>query len=706
MLSMFRVQHVFYHCKSLRSILIQARCSPAYGAHRAWVHKPRCFVTQSEPRGNLLNVALNRGVIPAQKQYDRRKRLSAFWTPTGGIEAPEDAKGQNPHRSLAFQLTRIAGDSHSLLIRGGFLRQAHTGLFQFLPLGLRIQEKLEKLLDKHMTRLGASKISLSTFSSQELWKRTGRLSDDGANSPGIFQIQDRKEARYVLSPTHEEEITTLVGSIVKSYKDLPLKLYQITRKYRDEARPRQGLLRTREFLMKDLYTFDISSVSALESYEMVRRAYIGFFDEFKIPYMVAKASSGEMGGDLSHEFHFPTTKGEDNIVSCDSCGYVANEELAEVGRQSKFVIGPHAKVQDLNQLLEFASKPQNVESSEGFFRQWFGHSTDGQTMVQAVYPTKSGLQAVGIDSSEEPQINPSAIGQEFPGLDLSVENPQGDPRNATKIYRLYDATILPPSVLLADSLEEVSSWPTKSSGSPFDARVVRKLKKPFTFDAERSLPVYEVEPAAEPPRSLLKVVNGNQCAKCKNGRLRVQTAVELGHTFHLGTRYTKPLNATVFVDSSQKGNPVNDETKDIAHSDQRFIEMGCHGIGVSRLIAAVADALVDTKGLNWPRVMAPFEAIVVPAKAVGIDAHLQVYDVLAFAEGQQESSVDVILDDRQRDLGWKLRDADMIGYPVIVVIGRGWVERKCEVQCRSLGVKEEVPLNQLKDFVLDLLEKL
>ena len=533
------------------------------------------------------------------------------------------------------------------------------------------------------------------------------MRDDGRGSPEIFQIKDRKEASYILSPTHEEEITSLVGNITKSYKELPLRLYQITRKYRDEARPRQGLLRTREFLMKDLYTFDVSPESALESYETVRKAYSAFFNEFKIPYLIAKAASGEMGGDLSHEFHFPSSKGEDSIVSCNDCDYVANEELAEMAMPSKFVSGPDAMFKDLEILLEFASSPHKLESPDGLYRQWFSYSTDGQTLVQAIYPTKKGLLTAGLEASEESQINPSAVQQVFPGLDLSVENPHGDPKRATRIYRLYDRSILPPSQLLPDAVEAATRWPADSTDAPEeDCGVVRKLTNPFVYNRTQYLPIFEAEPAPSHPRSLLKIANGNRCAKCENGQLRVQTAVELGHTFYLGTRYTKPLNVTVAVDPSQKGAPVADEIENQARPTRALIQMGCHGIGVSRLIAAVADALVDSRGLNWPRVMAPFEAVVVPAKAASVDAQTQVYDALASPQGAHQAAVDVILDDRLRDFGWKLTDADMIGYPVIVVIGRGWKVKKCEVQCRRLGVKQEVHVHELRGYVEGLLEKL
>ena len=569
------------------------------------------------------------------------------------------------------------------------------------------------------------------------------MREDANGFPGIFQVQDRREGKYILSPTHEEEITTLVGSIVNSYKDLPLKLYQITRKYRDEARPRQGLLRTREFLMKDLYTFDASLESALESYHTTRMAYSSFFDEFKLPYLVAKAASGDMGGDLSHEFHFLTSKGEDNIVSCTTCDYVANEELAEAGRPTglqKFVNGQNTGTEDRSSLVGFASAPPNTDNPEDLYRQWFGYSGDGRTMVQVIYPTKKALLFTGIESAQESRVNPSMVKQEFPDLNLSIENPRGDPLEATRIFRIYDGAILPPSASI-DEVMDVSIWPPESRDHSYDfdllrnATTVRQLKRPFVYNPDRHLPVYENDKVPEKARSLLNIVDGDRCVSCKDGHLQVRKAVELGHTFHLGTRYTEPLNAVIANDPKRKDkvNLGNDVDEDESHNNcedsgsgqhgnhlehsqigniskdnmnQTHMQMGCHGIGVSRLIAAAADVLADTKGLNWPRVMAPFEAVVVPAKSIDVATLAEVYDTLTCFERQCGATVDAIIDDREREFGWKLKDADMIGYPVIVVIGRRWRDQKCEVQCRRLKIKEEVPLPKLREFVIGLLDQL
>lgn len=608
---------------------------------------------------------------------DGRRRLSAFWVPTGGIAPTEHTQA----------------DSHSLLIRAGFVRQAHSGLFQFLPLGLRVQEKVEQLLDKHMLKLGASKLSLSTFSSEDLWKKTGRLD---SNSSELFRLQDRKGGKYLLSPTHEEEITSLVGSIVKSYKELPLRLYQISRKYRDEPRPRQGLLRTREFLMKDLYTFDATTEQALQTYQTVRETYNAFFSEFKIPFLTAKASSGEIGGNLSHEYHFLSKKGDDNLVCCSSCDYVANEEVAE-SRITR--VHRHPKSAD-----EEGFTPQGMESSswkqwnpesqaDDKENQWLGISQDRSTLVYASLPQEVEIRAVAGKRYRKAEINPYAMKRVFPELDLGVEDPlavfnaerilgttKDKNRKEARVLRVVDMRYYlqqPPPVCL-------NPPPTLIEG-------VEVLVQDWCAEADKVV-------------DLVRIDTGDLCPNCDDGSLKVESAVELGHTFHLGTRYSAPLEATIDADLSQK-----DRQREVSNipGQSVTVQMGCHGIGVSRLIAAVADSLADSKGLNWPRVMAPFETIIIPTKGSESET-ANVYDLLTTNKGQRsQEPIDAILDDRKRDFGWKIKDADMIGYPIIVILGRDWKrEGKCEVQCRRLNIKVLVSADDLKAFVAGLMQHL
>jgi prolyl-tRNA synthetase len=501
-----------------------------------------------------------------------------------------------------------------------------------LPLGLRVQNKLEALIDKHMQSIGASKTSLSSVTTEALWKETGRYSPNSE----LFHIKDRRESGFLLSPTHEEEITALVASMVHSYKDLPLRLYQVGRKYRDERRPRGGLLRAKEFMMKDLYTFDSNSPDALKTYEAVRSAYTAIFDALKLPYVVADADSGNMGGKLSHEYHFLSPKGEDHVWSCDSCNYSANEELV-----SKRVV--------------------EHEDDDAYPLVFTGISTDRQTEINIYVPAPPD-----ISSEEEPSWDTIANFVNLHAVKRAVEG------------------VLPGNVNLDTGIQTAnlhellkSPWmKPKKSISIVDPQL-------DISDETNSSTIIEAS-------DLTPTVPGSSCPKCSSGHLNVQKAIEVAHTFHLGTRYSAPLGAVVSMPDGK--------TRDA-------MQMGCHGIGVSRLIGAIASLLSDEKGLNWPRVIAPYETVILTSPQVEESGAVQVYDAIS---GNGNAAVDAVLDDREgKSLGWKLRDADLIGYPVIVVMGRGWKDKKeVEVQCRRLGVKKEVGLDGVSGEVLGLLERL
>ncbi|KAK8050051.1 prolyl-tRNA synthetase [Apiospora phragmitis] len=435
-----------------------------------------------------------------------------------------------------------------------------------------------------MLSVGASKVSLSSLSPQALWKRTNRLE---AYGPELFRLSDRKDAPLLLAPTHEEEITNLVSKLVTSYKNLPLRLYQIGRKYRDELRPRQGVLRSREFLMKDLYTFDASIDAALQSYEEVRAAYSRLFDELKIPYVVAEASSGDIGGDLSHEYHLPSSIGEDMVISCNSCSYVANEELA-------------------------LARPPSQEQSVAKARVWRGVSKDRTSLVNVWYPNVPGLS--------ESDINTHAIKSVVPELDSSMEDSIAfwtqdstqESESSRKVLKLINVVDRRMSPTVRESIKRGSHPQQLPAGSNLS---VSSIKIETITSSEGGQLI-----------NALRIRDGDNCAHCESGKLKVEKAVELGHTFHLGARYSKPLGANV----------------QLRENVLTPMQMGCHGIGVSRIIGAVANHLADEKGLNWPRAIAPFEVVVIPGRSVPDEDANLVYDQLV---GEQQQ-VDAVLDDR------------------------------------------------------------
>lgn len=417
--------------------------------------------------------------------------------------------------------------------------------------------------------------------------------------------------------------------------------------------------------MKDLYTFDYSNEAALKTYEQVREAYSQIFiKEMKLPVLVAQASSGDMGGSLSHEYHIPTALGEDHVMSCHSCGYVANEELAESR--------PAAAV-----FVDNTCQP----------KAWHGISKDRKTLVRVWYNS---------DQFSGDDISTHAVKQAFPDLDSGVEDPAP----------FWAAAI---DEFTASEKSEVRVV------NLFDDRLPKEMRKFPSLDSNdapelRRIPVVNLEEGIPNP---FRIKEGDACPRCDDGKLKVQKAIELGHTFHLGTRYSEPLGASVSVPARLlPGHEGKEPSRGGEETTTVPIQMGCHGIGISRIVGAVADHLADERGLNWPRVIAPYQVVVIynnnnnnkDTKLASEAA--DIYDALV-AHGRK-NDVDVIIDDRKdANMAWKLKDADLVGYPVIVVLGREWkASKRVEVQCRRLGHTELVLLKDLRDRVKELLQKL
>ncbi|KAI1111002.1 class II aaRS and biotin synthetase [Nemania sp. NC0429] len=584
----------------------------------------------------------------------RFSRLSSFWLVTGGITPTERE------------------DGHAKLVRAGYLRQSHAGIFHMLPLGQRVLEKLEKLIDKHMAQLGASKLSLSSISSQALWQQTNRLEGYGQE---LFRFNDRKDTPFILAPTFEEEITTLVAKTVKSYKSLPLRLYQISRKYRDEFRPRHGILRSREFVMKDLYTFDHSLQSALKTYEEARAAYNRLFSELKLPFLVAEASSGDIGGDLSHEYHLPSSMGEDNVISCTSCSYVANEELA-TSRPDPPQDGSYAN---------------SIKANNGTTVQvWRGISKDRNTLVNVWYPA----------SFADADINTHALKSILPDLDSSLEH----------VLPLWESTLNSSKSSVSGQRPQLLNIIDYRLGPQFADNLENEPGQFSILPHESSVELSQlnqryISSTDGEPFNAIRIHDGDHCPRCTSGKLRVQKAIELGHTFHLGTKYSDALDAHVQVPSAMIEDLDVVPNQSSPSMTTVSMQMGCHGIGVSRIIGAVADHLADERGLNWPRVIAPFEVVVIPGRNTEEDA-ATISGSLTQSSGTFPP-IDLVLDDRAESFPWKLKDADLVGYPVIVILGRRWSsDRVCEVQCRRLGSVQFVPLDQLQEHINKLLAQL
>ncbi|KAF5102785.1 hypothetical protein D0Z03_000339 [Geotrichum reessii] len=513
-----------------------------------------------------------------------------------------------------------------LLARYGYTRQVSAGTFHLLPLGHLVHARIEAILRRHMVEGAAgSEVSLASMTLPALWEKTGR-----ANNTELFRLKDGRGTEFLLAPTHEEEITSLVAREVASYRRLPLRLFQITRKYRDERRPRGGLLRGREFTMKDMYSFDLTPEAAHKTYKEVQTAYNAFFTELCVPFVVAEADSGSIGGSLSHEYHYLSPHGEDTVVTCPSCKYTANEEKA------------------VSQAIEDA-KPAvdaNVE---------YRVSADRSTLVAAYFPLDRAF-------------NPLLLDSELPGV---VDSSVGNSQQALELF-------------MAGVTDDTDM---------FDKRLVRVMDA--RIDRTTNLPDLPFRPSRSTTTTLIDVplvapVDGECCPSCDEPGLTTTRAIEVGHTFYLGTKYSAPLEATVATAEGGAAAPS-------------VVEMGCYGIGVSRLLSAIALHCHDADGLVWPRAVAPYDAVVV---AQDIETGILVTNTLRAA------GISAVLDDRiDSRFGQKLREARAIGIPFTVVAGKVFKQTGLlEIQPREKTVDEikagtgvvKVSLDQAVDFFQNL----
>lgn len=595
--------------------------------------------------------------------HDHRERLSRLWIPRTRYDSDNSRTG--PMQNVT-----------ALLADAGYIRQSHAGIYQFLPLGLRVLSKVERLIDYHMRSVGASKLSLSSISSQKLWESSGRLT----NGSEIFKFEGRNKMKWLLAPTHEEEITTLLKDEVFAELHLPIRLYQIGRKYRDEQRPRGGLLRGREFIMKDLYTFDATAESAQQTYEEVRQAYNNFFEDLSLPYAEVRADSGNMGGDLSHEFHFLHDMGEDTVIHCPSCGEARNTEF--VPRTSRSVQAVSGLAQ--SDPFTVAMKTQNFLS------------TGYDILVRVIVPQTS---------SESPEINPYAVKEAMTGIaemNTGLEPDQVIPRFKQNLRNSESSQI----VYIVD--KRVT-----------DEQLLKRMQEDLDqFDEQIERLVIRTSPNSELSGAgatngvnaggiggveidLVKPRHGDKCSQCNSGRISLRKAIEIGHTFHLGTRYSSKLGLEMLP--KIKAKPAIP------------VEMGCHGIGVSRLIAATAAYLSQDRELRWPTLIAPYNVLIGlgggPSQdsAHAVQTSHELYDrisetIRSAEPGREHLQLDVVLDDRQKKGNDRLREAILTGYSVIVLLGKSLAHGKALVTCTRAGFKEDIPLEDVPSTVKRLLD--
>jgi prolyl-tRNA synthetase len=560
--------------------------------------------------------------------------------------------------------------SHRELVRAGYIRRAGAGLYTWLPLGLLVQRNVERIVAEEMDAIGAQQVHFPALLPREPYEATGRWDEYGDN---LFRLRDRRDADHLLAPTHEEMFTLLVKDLCSSYKDLPLHLYQIQAKYRDEERPRAGLLRSREFVMKDSYSFDVDDEGLAASYEQHRDAYIAIFDRLGLDYVVVQATSGAMGGSRSEEFLCPAPAGEDTFVQSPG-GYTANVEAVTTPVPEP-VPGddvPAAHVEDtpdtptIETLVAYANAHHPRPD-----RPWQAADTLKNVVVTLVRPdgTREPL-AIGVPGDRDVdlrrlagQVEPAEV-EAFTDADVEA-------------YPALVPGYLGPEVLGADGPSGVrylvdprvvtgTRWVT---GANEPGRHVFDLVCGRDFEPDGTIDVADVRDGDPAPDG--------------SGPLELRRGIEIGHIFQLGRRYAEALGLQVLDEHGKLVTPT----------------MGSYGIGVSRVVAAIAETTADELGLCWPRAVAPADVHLVLAGASD--------EVVAagerLARDLDDAGVRVLLDDRRGpSAGVKFKDAELLGMPTIVVVGKRLADGMIEVRDRRSGERSEVALD---DAVAQLVER-
>ena len=563
--------------------------------------------------------------------------------------------------------------SHRLLVRAGDIRRAAPGGYTWLPLGWRVLRKVEQIVREEMDAIGAQEVHFPALLPRDVYEATDRWTEYGDN---LFRLKDRKGADYLLGPTHEEMFTLLVKDLYASYKDLPVSLYQIQTKYRDEARPRAGLLRGREFLMKDSYSFDIDEAGLAKSYQDHRDAYERIFTRLGLPYVIVKAMSGAMGGSMSEEFLAPIEVGEDTFVRCTKCDYAANTEAVATGALAPDTREHPATSQvhtpdcaTIASLVEYL----NTHSPRSD-RPWNGGDTLKNVVLSLHHPdgTRETL-VVGLPGDREvdikrieAQVSPAEVEPldevgfaAHPQLVRGYIGPQVlGTKSASGIRYLLDPSVVPGS-----------AWVT---GANEKDQHVLNLVNGRDFGADGTIEAAEV-------------VDGDPCPSC-GSPLEIARGIEIGHVFQLGRKYAEKLGLTVL---DQNGKQV-------------VVTMGSYGIGVSRAVASIAEAFHDEIGLRWPRAVAPADVHVVVTGKNGDDITVAAEKL---ASDLESHGLEVVLDDRNGvSPGVKFKDAELIGIPTVVVVGKSLADGNVEVRDRHAGTNQPVPVGDAVAHVLSLVK--
>jgi prolyl-tRNA synthetase len=540
-----------------------------------------------------------------------------------------------------------------LLVRAGYVRRVAPGIYSWLPLGVRMLESVSRIVREEMNRIGGQEVLFPALLPREPYEATNRWTEYG---DGIFRLKDRKGNDYLLGPTHEELFTLMVKGEYSSYKDLPLTLYQVQTKYRDEARPRAGILRGREFVMKDSYSFDVSDEGLQISYDAHRVAYQRIFERLGLSYRIVSAVSGSMGGSASEEFLATTVNGEDTYVACSNCDYAANVEAVQVQ--------PPAAADPASQpALEVLDTPDTPTI---------------ETLVDL-------LQSKGYDIDASRTLKNVVVKLRAPGSDKTEILVIGVPGDRAVDMTRLEANVHPAEVLAFEA-EDFTKNPALRRGY-IGPQVLAGLGIRYLVDPRVAVGSAWVTGANEDGKHAINVVSGRDftaagtieaaeiragdpCPRC-GSPMSIDRGIEIGHIFQLGRKFADALELKVL---DQNGKQV-------------VVTMGSYGIGVSRAVAAIAEQSYDDKGLVWPRSVAPADVHIV---AMGKDNQLP--EAERISAELEAAGLTVLLDDRGASFGVSFKDAELLGVPTLVVVGKGLADGEVEVRDRRSGEIRKVPV--------------
>jgi len=534
--------------------------------------------------------------------------------------------------------------SHQLMLRAGLIRMLGAGVYTFLPAGLRVLHRIEGIVRDEMNRVGGQEVQMPVLHPGELYQETGRLANFGEI---LFTLNDRRQRLYALGPTHEEVVTDLARAELKSYRQLPQCLYQIQIKFRDEFRPRFGVIRAREFMMKDAYSFHATPASLGETYEAMAGAYARILERCGLNFVRVEAESGAIGGDVNHEFIVLADQGESVMFRCPNCGYAANDEravsmgpaapVAEPGSGPVDVATPGKHtVDDVSAFLRVS--PQQLVKTLLF--------KSHDRLIAALVPGDRALNEVKFAKvAADAQLLDEAGVRSLTGAPVGFAGPVG---LGEKVEIIADA--------LLEGYQGMIVGANKADTHTRGVRMGKDFRTPDRI------------------ADISTVVAGDRCKQCKAGELALQRGIEIGHIFNLDMKYSKSMKAT-FLDASGQ--------------EQHFI-MGCYGFGVSRAVAAAIEQHHDERGIRWPKALAPFHVIVLPVNTADPQSQAVAEDLY---QGLEDAGLDVLLDDRDLRPGPRFKDADLVGVPLRVTIGeRNLKDQNVEIYYRLEDRTEVVPI--------------